>query len=94
MLPLRKSTFMEVPLIGEPIYTNTPALPFQLIRSLLNSSRVSVVNSLLSSRELPLICIFIHLAQKMIDEYIELGIPPEDVWPQSFNSSDGMSFVL
>lgn len=38
--------------------------------------------------------IFIHLAQKMIDEYIELGIPPEDVWPQSFNSSDGTSFVL
>jgi glycerophosphoryl diester phosphodiesterase len=27
-------------------------------------------------------------AQQMIDEYIEAGIPPEMVWPQSFNISD------
>lgn len=27
-------------------------------------------------------------AQKMIDEYVEMGIDPKDVWPQSFNSSD------
>lgn len=27
-------------------------------------------------------------AQQMIDEYIEMGIPPEDVWPQSFNPED------
>jgi glycerophosphoryl diester phosphodiesterase len=27
-------------------------------------------------------------AQQMINEYIELGIPPEDVWPQSFDERD------
>jgi glycerophosphoryl diester phosphodiesterase len=27
-------------------------------------------------------------AQQMIDEYIAAGIPPEQVWPQSFNPSD------
>lgn len=27
-------------------------------------------------------------AQQMIDEYIEAGVPPEDVWPQSFNDED------
>jgi glycerophosphoryl diester phosphodiesterase len=32
-------------------------------------------------------------AQKMIDEYIELGIDPKDVWPQSFNSSDVIYWI-
>lgn len=27
-------------------------------------------------------------AQQMIDEYIEMGVPPEYVWPQSFNPED------
>ena len=27
-------------------------------------------------------------AQHMIDEYIEAGVPPENVWPQSFNPPD------
>ena len=27
-------------------------------------------------------------AQQMIDEYIEAGIPPKNVWPQSFNPPD------
>ena len=27
-------------------------------------------------------------AQQMIDEYIEMGVPPKDVWPQSFNKED------
>jgi glycerophosphoryl diester phosphodiesterase len=27
-------------------------------------------------------------AQQMINEYIEVGIPPEDVWPQSFDERD------
>lgn len=27
-------------------------------------------------------------AQQMIDEYIEAGVPPEQVWPQSFNWED------
>jgi glycerophosphoryl diester phosphodiesterase len=27
-------------------------------------------------------------AQQMIDEYITAGIPPEDVWPQSFSAED------
>ena len=27
-------------------------------------------------------------AQMMIDEYIQMGIPPKDVWPQSFLTSD------
>ena len=27
-------------------------------------------------------------AQKLIDEYVAAGVPPEDVWPQSFNLSD------
>ena len=32
-------------------------------------------------------------AQKMIDEYIELGVPPKLVWPQSFNSDDVIYWV-
>lgn len=27
-------------------------------------------------------------AQKLIDEYADAGVPPEDVWPQSFDLSD------
>ena len=27
-------------------------------------------------------------AQMLIDEYVEAGVPPEDVWPQSFDLSD------
>jgi len=27
-------------------------------------------------------------AQKIIDEYIEMGVDPKDVWPQSFNVDD------
>lgn len=27
-------------------------------------------------------------AQQMIDEYIEMGVKPKDVWPQSFNPED------
>jgi glycerophosphoryl diester phosphodiesterase len=29
-----------------------------------------------------------HYAQQMIDEYIACGIPPKDVWPQSFHDTD------
>lgn len=32
-------------------------------------------------------------AQKMIDEYIEAGVPPSDVWPQSFNDQDVIYWV-
>ena len=32
-------------------------------------------------------------AQKMIDEYIEAGIPPKRVWPQSFNDEDCFYWV-
>lgn len=32
-------------------------------------------------------------AQKMIDEYVEMGIDPKDVWPQSFNSSDVIYWI-
>jgi glycerophosphoryl diester phosphodiesterase len=32
-------------------------------------------------------------AQKMIDEYIAAGIPPSDVWPQSFNDEDVIYWV-
>eukprot|EP00594_Rhizosolenia_setigera_P001686 CAMPEP_0178949134 /NCGR_PEP_ID=MMETSP0789-20121207/5868_1 /TAXON_ID=3005 /ORGANISM="Rhizosolenia setigera, Strain CCMP 1694" /LENGTH=371 /DNA_ID=CAMNT_0020629595 /DNA_START=516 /DNA_END=1631 /DNA_ORIENTATION=+ len=32
-------------------------------------------------------------AQKMIDEYIEAGVEPKDVWPQSFNSDDVIYWV-
>lgn len=32
-------------------------------------------------------------AQQMIDEYIAAGIPPEEVWPQSFNSEDVIYWV-
>ncbi|MCP5144803.1 MAG: glycerophosphodiester phosphodiesterase [Gammaproteobacteria bacterium] len=32
-------------------------------------------------------------AQKMIDEYKEAGIPPEDVWAQSFNKDDVLYWI-
>lgn len=32
-------------------------------------------------------------AQHMIDEYIAAGIPPKDVWPQSFNDEDVFYWV-
>ena len=32
-------------------------------------------------------------AQQMIDDYIEMGINPEDVWPQSFNIEDAIYWV-
>ena len=32
-------------------------------------------------------------AQQMIDEYIEAGVPPAQVWPQSFNPSDVFYWV-
>ncbi|MEX2616804.1 MAG: glycerophosphodiester phosphodiesterase family protein [Alphaproteobacteria bacterium] len=32
-------------------------------------------------------------AQKMIDEYKEAGVPPEDVWPQSFNLDDVLYWI-
>lgn len=32
-------------------------------------------------------------AQQMINEYIELGIPPENVWPQSFDERDVFYWV-
>lgn len=32
-------------------------------------------------------------AQKMIDEYIAAGVPPSDVWPQSFNDADVIYWV-
>jgi glycerophosphoryl diester phosphodiesterase len=32
-------------------------------------------------------------AQKMIDEYIEAGIPPRKVWPQSFNLDDVLYWI-
>ena len=32
-------------------------------------------------------------AQKMIDEYIAAGVPPSDVWPQSFNDQDVIYWV-
>ena len=32
-------------------------------------------------------------AQKMIDEYVEMGIPPEDVFPQSFHPEDVIYWV-
>ncbi len=34
-----------------------------------------------------------NYAQKMIDEYIAAGIPPADVWPQSFNHDDVIYWV-
>ena len=33
-------------------------------------------------------------AQQMIDEYIEAGIPPEQVWPQSFNWPDVYYWIV
>ena len=32
-------------------------------------------------------------AQKLIDEYRAAGVPPEDVWPQSFNLDDVLYWV-
>ena len=32
-------------------------------------------------------------AQKLIDEYKAAGVPPEDVWPQSFNLADVLYWV-
>ena len=32
-------------------------------------------------------------AQKLIDEYKQAGIPPEDVWPQSFNLEDVLYWI-
>ncbi|MTI46181.1 glycerophosphoryl diester phosphodiesterase [Roseibium hamelinense] len=32
-------------------------------------------------------------AQKLIDEYKAAGIPPEDVWPQSFNLNDVLYWI-
>ncbi len=32
-------------------------------------------------------------AQKMIDEYRAAGVPPEDVWPQSFNLQDILYWI-
>ncbi len=32
-------------------------------------------------------------AQKMIDEYKSAGVPPEDVWPQSFNLDDVLYWI-
>jgi len=32
-------------------------------------------------------------AQQMIDEYIEMDIDPEDVWPQSFNIDDAIYWI-
>ncbi|MEM1130800.1 MAG: glycerophosphodiester phosphodiesterase family protein [Pseudomonadota bacterium] len=32
-------------------------------------------------------------AQKLIDEYKAAGIPPEDVWPQSFNLADVLYWI-
>lgn len=32
-------------------------------------------------------------AQKMIDEYVTAGVPPADVWPQSFNDEDVIYWV-
>ena len=32
-------------------------------------------------------------AQQMIDEYVEAGIPPEKVWPQSFNPDDVIYWI-
>jgi glycerophosphoryl diester phosphodiesterase len=32
-------------------------------------------------------------AQKMIDEYKAAGVPPEDVWPQSFNLEDVLYWI-
>jgi glycerophosphoryl diester phosphodiesterase len=32
-------------------------------------------------------------AMKMIQEYIDAGVPPEDVWPQSFNLDDVLFWV-
>jgi len=34
-----------------------------------------------------------HYAQKLIDEYKAAGIPPEDVWPQSFNLDDILYWI-
>lgn len=32
-------------------------------------------------------------AQQLIDEYIEMGVDPDDVWPQSFNMEDVIYWV-
>jgi glycerophosphoryl diester phosphodiesterase len=32
-------------------------------------------------------------ARKMIEEYIDAGVPPEDVWPQSFNYDDVLLWI-
>ncbi|WP_037267523.1 glycerophosphodiester phosphodiesterase family protein, partial [Roseivivax halodurans] len=32
-------------------------------------------------------------AQKLIDEYVAADVPPEDVWPQSFNLSDVIYWI-
>jgi glycerophosphoryl diester phosphodiesterase len=34
-----------------------------------------------------------NYAQKMIDEYVEAGVEPSDVWPQSFNHLDVIYWV-
>ena len=34
-----------------------------------------------------------NYAQKMIDEYIQANIPPEQVWPQSFNMNDVLYWI-
>ena len=32
-------------------------------------------------------------AQKLIDEYKAAGVPPEDVWPQSFELADVLYWI-
>jgi glycerophosphoryl diester phosphodiesterase len=32
-------------------------------------------------------------ARKMIDEYVQAGVPPRDVWPQSFNRDDVLFWI-
>lgn len=32
-------------------------------------------------------------ARKMIEEYVKAGVPPEDVWPQSFNYDDVLLWI-
>ncbi len=51
----------------------------------LKAGNIEDINAIFGSQE--------AYAQKMIDEYIEAGIRPRNVWPQSFNLSDVLYWI-
>ncbi len=51
----------------------------------LKAGKIKDINAIFGSQEV--------YAQKMVDEYIEAGIRPRNVWPQSFNLDDVLYWI-